>query len=157
LQRIASTFEFRECPQIGKLNRNSDGLKWVVLRRRQSELTVSADRQLNRLADPAEHFHEGINGELGRLLIDYIGHPRTRDHQNIGRLDLFQVMFAIQADNSSKSCCFSRRVSLICLRDAACKRFASAGEKPKSRKTFAPSFVTWRISVSNFISVPFSR
>jgi hypothetical protein len=38
---------------------------------------VSADRQRNWLADAAEHFHEGIDGELGRFLIDYIGHAWT--------------------------------------------------------------------------------
>ena len=45
--------------------------------------------------------------------------------------------------------------SLICLLEAACKRLASAGAKPSSRKRFAPGFVTWRILVSTFISLFF--
>jgi hypothetical protein len=38
---------------------------------------VSADRKFDRLANTAEHFHESIDGELGRFLIHYIGDTWT--------------------------------------------------------------------------------
>ena len=43
------------------------------------------------------------------------------------------------------------RASWICFCDAACKRLASAGRKPSSRKRLAPGLVTWRMAVSVFI------
>ena len=53
----------------------------------------STDCQPDRLSHTAEHFHERIDGELGRFLIDHVGHTRARDHQNLGGLSLLQVMF----------------------------------------------------------------
>jgi|ERR1035438_2835891 hypothetical protein len=52
------------------------------------DLHWSTDRQLDRLADTAEHFHERIDGELGGFLIHHVGHTRARDHQNLGGLGL---------------------------------------------------------------------
>src|ERR1017187_1388876 len=101
----------------------------------------STDCKLDRLADPAEHFHERIDGELGRFLVHHVGHARARDHQNLGGIGLLQVMFRNQTDSSSISSCFSSRVSLICLRDAACRRLASSGVKPSSRKLHFFSFL----------------
>jgi len=40
----------------------------------------STDCQLDRLADPAEHLHERIDGELGRFLVHHVGHARARNH-----------------------------------------------------------------------------
>ncbi len=48
----------------------------------------STDFQLDRLPDTAEHFYECIDGELGRLLVDHVGHTRARNHQNLGGLGL---------------------------------------------------------------------
>ncbi len=48
----------------------------------------SIDRHLNRLADTAEHFHERIDGELSRFFVHDVGHPRARNHQNLGGLGL---------------------------------------------------------------------
>ena len=48
----------------------------------------STDCQLDRLADTAEHFHEGIDGEFGRFFVHHVRHTRARDHQNLGGLGL---------------------------------------------------------------------
>ena len=52
------------------------------------------------------------------------------------------VRNTVDMDNSSINCCFNSRVPLICLREAACRRLASSGVKPNSRKRFVPDFVT---------------
>src|ERR1017187_4358216 len=44
------------------------------------------DCQLDRFADTAEHLHERIDRELGCFLVHHVGHPRARDHQNLGGL-----------------------------------------------------------------------
>ena len=54
----------------------------------RQRINCSTDCQLDRLADPAEHFHERIDGELGRFLIHHVGYTRARDHQNLGGLSL---------------------------------------------------------------------
>src|SRR3546814_15223050 len=93
----------------------------------------------------------------GRLFVHHVGHTRTRNHQHLGRFGLLQMVLGNPGGQLVHQLLLSNWVSLICLREAVCKRLASAGVKPSSRKRFAPGFVTWRISVSIVISVPFSH
>ncbi len=48
----------------------------------------STDRQFDRLAYTAEHFHERVDGEPGGFFVHDVGHTRARNHQNLGCVGL---------------------------------------------------------------------
>jgi len=85
----------------------------------RQRINWSADCQLDRLAYPAEHFHECIDVELAVFLFTT---SDTRGRETI-RISAASACFSdvLNPDRQLfRQLRFSRRVSLICLRDAAC-------------------------------------
>src|SRR3546814_5345171 len=90
--------------------------------------SASADGQFDWLADAAVHFHQGVDGEPGRLFVHHVGHTRTRNHQHLGRFGLLQMVLGNPGGQLVHQLLLSNWVSLICLREAVCKRLARSEE-----------------------------
>ncbi len=72
----------------GRAERRDGSRLNIAVQFPHQSINWSTDCQLDRLAGTAEHFHERIDGELGRLFVHHVGHTRARDHQNLGGLGL---------------------------------------------------------------------